>query len=134
MAVQPFGVPASPPGFAEGAFYPFIQVTNEFVEQDWIHYLPLVITRSQASDRLCTTDYNSLSSLSQPVHNSPHCPLIYPTLPKLTYKDVTQTVSKALLKSKYKTSIAVPSSTQLVKTSQKITRLVKGSLLLVNPH
>ena len=26
--------------FAEGAFYPFIQVTNEFAEQDWTQYLP----------------------------------------------------------------------------------------------
>ncbi|XP_048818304.1 protein shisa-9 isoform X3 [Lagopus muta] len=74
---------------AEGGHYPLIKVTDEDVEQDRTQHRPL---RNTAAYRpptgLCTTTNDPLCSASQPVLNPPHCPLIYPTLPQLCYKDV----------------------------------------------
>ncbi|XP_048790623.1 uncharacterized protein LOC125688470 [Lagopus muta] len=74
---------------AEGGHYPLIKVIDEDVEQDRTQHRPL---RNTASYRpptgLCTTNNDLLCSASQPVLNPPHCPLIYPTLPQLCYKDV----------------------------------------------
>lgn len=38
-----------------------------------------------------------MNSASKSVLNSPHCPPIYPTLSKLTYKDVTEGSIKSLV-------------------------------------
>ena len=65
-----------------------MQVIDEDVEQDQIQQQPMGNTASyRPSARLCAADHNSLSSASQPVLNPLHCPLIYPTLSKLHYKD-----------------------------------------------
>ncbi|XP_048785819.1 uncharacterized protein LOC125686147 isoform X4 [Lagopus muta] len=74
---------------AEGGHYPLIKVIDEDVEQDRTQHRPL---RNTAGYRpptgLCITNNDPLCSASQPVLNPPHCPLIYPTLPQLCYKDV----------------------------------------------
>ena len=73
----------------ESAFCPFIQVTDEDVKQDQTQYQSLGNAVSYTpSTRLCSTDHNPLSSAGQLVLNPPHCPLIYPTLPKLTCRDI----------------------------------------------
>ncbi|XP_048788485.1 uncharacterized protein LOC125687398 [Lagopus muta] len=82
---------------AEGGHYPLIKVIDEDVEQDRTQHGPL---RNTASYRpptgLCTTNNDPLCSASQPVLNPPHCPLIYPTLPQLCYKDVMGNSIKCL--------------------------------------
>ncbi|XP_052556631.1 uncharacterized protein LOC128089357 isoform X2 [Tympanuchus pallidicinctus] len=74
---------------AEGGHYPLIKVIDEDVEQDRTQHRPLGDTAGYRSPaRLCTANDDPLRSASQPVLNPPHCPLIYPTLPQLCYKDV----------------------------------------------
>jgi len=63
---------------AEGGLCPFIQVTDEDVEQDQTQYWPLGNTTSyRPLSRLCATDQNCLSSVSQLALNSPQCPLAF---------------------------------------------------------
>ncbi|XP_052520385.1 uncharacterized protein LOC128071565 isoform X3 [Tympanuchus pallidicinctus] len=82
---------------AEGGHYPFIKVIDEDVEQDQTQHRPLRNTASYRSPTgLCTTNNDPLCSVSQPVFNPPHCPLIYPTLPQLCYKDVVGDSIKSL--------------------------------------
>ncbi|XP_048785824.1 uncharacterized protein LOC125686152 isoform X3 [Lagopus muta] len=82
---------------AEGGHYPLIKVIDEDVEQDRTQHRPL---RNTAGYRpptgFCTTNNDPLCSASQPVLNPPHCPLIYPTLPQLCYKDVVGDSIKCL--------------------------------------
>ena len=55
---------------AEGGLCPFIQVTDEDVEQDQTQYRPLGNTVSYRTPaRLCTAEHNALSSASLPVLN-----------------------------------------------------------------
>ncbi|XP_050567062.1 uncharacterized protein LOC118250829 [Cygnus atratus] len=69
---------------AEGRHYSLIKVVDEDVEQDRTQHRPLGNTASHRSPaRLCATDHHPLSLASQPVLNSPYCPLLYPTLSQL---------------------------------------------------
>lgn len=56
--------------FAEGAFHPFIQITDEDVGRDWTQYQPLGNTTSYSAPT-SAADHNHLSSASQPVCNPP---------------------------------------------------------------
>ena len=48
----------------------------------------------------CAADHNPLSSASQTVLNPHHCPLIYPTLSQLHYKDTVGNSVKHLAEGK----------------------------------
>ena len=80
MAVQPFGVSATPPSLchqwtSERKLQLFIQVIDEEVEQDWAKYWTLGDTSSyRPSSRLGAADDNPLSSTIQPVLNPPLYP------------------------------------------------------------
>jgi len=128
---------------ADGGCYPFIQVINEDVEQDRIQCSLLGNTACyRPPNRLCTADHNPLSSTSWLVLSLPHCSLINPTLPKLTYEDVMGDSVKSLAKVKVRyihcspltyPACHVPGTMYPVMTSQRATRLVKHDFPLVNP-
>ena len=81
----------------EGAFYLFTQVIDEVDKQHQTQYqLWGYTTIFRPPTRIYTTDHNSLSSAVQLVLNLPHCPLVYPTLSKFTYKDVMGDSAKRL--------------------------------------
>jgi len=70
---------------ADDALYLFFQVTDEDIEQHWTQCWPL---RNATSYRPLTRDCSTQSSASQPVPSPPHCPLIYPVLPKFINENV----------------------------------------------
>lgn len=99
MAAQPSGISAPPPSFVSSPIFlrvHSIPSSRSLMNKSnktgpstdpWGTLLALLAYRRLS--RLCTANHNPLSSAIQPVLNSPHCPLIHPTLPELAYEDVT---------------------------------------------
>ncbi|XP_072188321.1 uncharacterized protein [Excalfactoria chinensis] len=108
---------------AEGGHYPLIKVVDEDVEQDWTQHRPLGDTTSHRPPaRHRTANDNPLHSASQPILDPLHCPLIYPILPQLCYKDVMGDRIKSLTEIKvdyiYRSPPVHPASDIFIKGHQ----------------
>ena len=121
MAAQPSGVSATPPSFVSSAnllrvdSIPSSRLLIENTEQDQTQHCKMAGLHLDSA-RLITTQ----SSASHPVLSPPPHPLIYPTLPRLYHKNVSNT----LLKSRYTTPTTHSSHTQpLLETGVTLTIL-----------